>query len=55
LTNAVQEIFAVYSEYHNKPVGAPCWQSTELLEVKAGAVYIYHYALNTWLINCVHI
>jgi hypothetical protein len=40
-----QEIIAVYSENHTKPINTLCGQNTELLNIKAGGTYSYHYAL----------
>jgi hypothetical protein len=39
------EIIAVYTENHTKPINTPCGQNAELLIVKAGGTYSYHWAL----------
>jgi hypothetical protein len=40
-----KEIIAVYSVNHTKPINTLCGQVTDLLLVKAGGTYTYHYAL----------
>jgi hypothetical protein len=50
LINAVllfKEIIAVYCENHMKPINTLCIQNEELLIVKSGCLYSYHYALNS--------
>jgi hypothetical protein len=37
----VREIMALFPENHKKPINAPCGQSSELLNVKAGGTYSY--------------
>jgi hypothetical protein len=39
------EIFAVYSEYHMKPINTLSEQNAELLNAKAGCSYNYHWPL----------
>jgi hypothetical protein len=41
----VKEIIAVCSENHTKPISTLCGQNAELLIVKAGGTYSYHWAL----------
>jgi hypothetical protein len=41
-----EEITAVYSEYHIKPINKHCGQNAELLNIKVGGIYNYHCALN---------
>jgi hypothetical protein len=40
------EIIAVYSESHIKPINTLCEQSAELQNIKAGGTYSYHRVLN---------
>jgi hypothetical protein len=40
-----KEIIAVYSENHMKPINTLCGKNAELLIVKEGGTYSYHYAL----------
>jgi hypothetical protein len=40
-----REIIAVYSENHMKPINTLCGQNEELLVVKAGGAYNYHWFL----------
>jgi hypothetical protein len=40
-----REIIAVYSETHTKPINTFCGQGVELVIVKAGGTYIYHWVL----------
>jgi lipoate-protein ligase B len=39
------EIIPVYSKNHNKTINTLCQQHTELLNVKVGGTYSYHWAL----------
>jgi hypothetical protein len=39
------EIITVYSENHMKPMNLLCGQNAELLIVKAGGTYSYHWVL----------
>jgi hypothetical protein len=41
-----KEIIAVYWENHTKPINALCGHNAELLIVKAGGTYSYHWAVN---------
>jgi hypothetical protein len=41
-----KEIIAVYTENHTKHINTLCGQHTELLNVKAGGTYIYHWDLS---------
>jgi hypothetical protein len=41
-----KEVIALYFEDHTKPIDKLCGQNAELLNVKAGGIYTYHYALN---------
>jgi hypothetical protein len=45
LVNAVLKIIAVYSENQTKHINTPCVQNAELVNVKAGGSYSYHWAL----------
>jgi hypothetical protein len=38
-----REIIAVYSENHTKPINTLCGQNAELLDVKTGGAYSYHW------------
>jgi hypothetical protein len=40
-----KEIIAVYTENHKKPIITLCGQNAELLIIKAGGRYSYHWAL----------
>jgi hypothetical protein len=40
-----KEIIAVFYENHTKPVNPLCGQKAELLIVKTGGTYSYHWAL----------
>jgi hypothetical protein len=39
------EVIAVYSEIHTKPINTLCGQNAELVNVKTGGTYSYHWAL----------
>jgi hypothetical protein len=41
----LREIIAVHTENHTKPINTLCGQNAELLIVKAGGTYSYHWAL----------
>jgi hypothetical protein len=41
----LREIFTFYSENHAKPINTLYGQYAELLVVKAGGTYSYHWAL----------
>jgi hypothetical protein len=41
-----KEIIVFYSEKHMKPVNTPFGQNAEILIVKAGGTYSYHWVLN---------
>jgi hypothetical protein len=41
-----REIIVVYSENYTKPINTLHGQNAELLIVKAGGTYSYHWALN---------
>jgi hypothetical protein len=43
------EVNVVYSENNMKPINILCGQNTELLNVKVGDTYSYHWALQSWL------
>jgi hypothetical protein len=40
-----REIIAIYSENHTKPIYTLCGQNAELLILKVGGTYSYHWAL----------
>jgi hypothetical protein len=40
-----KEVIAVYSENHTKPINTLCGQNVELLFIKAGGTYSYHWVL----------
>jgi hypothetical protein len=40
-----REIIAAYYENHTKPVNTLCEQNAELLTIKVGGTYSYHWAL----------
>ena len=40
-----REIIVVYSQIHTKHINRLCGQNVELLNVKLGGVYSYHWAL----------
>lgn len=42
----LKEIVAVFSENRVKPINSVCRQNTNLLNVKEGDTYRYHWALN---------
>jgi hypothetical protein len=44
LVNHIKEIIAVFSENHAKPINIFCGQNAELLIIKAGSTYAYHWA-----------
>jgi hypothetical protein len=40
-----KEVIAVYSDSHTKPINTLCGQNAELLIIKAGGTYSYHWTL----------
>jgi hypothetical protein len=45
----LREIINVYSENHVKPINSLWVKSAELFNVKAGGIYLYHFALKALL------
>jgi hypothetical protein len=43
-----KKIIVVYSENHTKHINSLCGQNAELLGVKEGGKYSYHWALKNW-------